>query len=65
MSPNTQGDGRMCELVGWGEVWWAERRKESDADKDEEELRGRILVLCANLDFLSVEVSVDILLYSC
>lgn len=28
MSPNTQGEGRFCELVGWGEIWWAERRKE-------------------------------------
>lgn len=65
MSPNTQGEGRFCELVGWGEIWWAERRKESDADKNDEELRGGILVLCANLDFLSVEVSADTLLYPC
>lgn len=37
------------------------KEKESDADKDEEELRGGILVLCANLDFLSLEVSADTL----
>lgn len=37
------------------------RKEESDADKDEEELRGRILVLCANLDFLSLEVSANTL----
>ena len=37
------------------------KEKESDADKDEDKLRGRILVLCANLDFLSLEVSADTL----
>lgn len=37
------------------------RKEESDADKDEEELRGGILVLCANLNFLFLEVSADTL----